>query len=117
MTARPPAPGVNSHSIHVLAGHVQATTREGSHELKAGALLVLSAGVTQDRYAPIQSQVLLTVSPGAQGPESPSCAPGSDARNRLRCEGIRQPWFFAVDGGILPELCGSALSLILSCPS
>ena len=45
VTARPPAPGVSSHSIHVLAGHVQVTTREGSHELKAGALLVLSLRV------------------------------------------------------------------------
>jgi quercetin dioxygenase-like cupin family protein len=61
VTARPPATGGSSHSIHVLAGHVQVTTREGNHELKAGALLVLSPGVTHDLYAPIQSQVLLTV--------------------------------------------------------
>src|SRR5450756_1373324 len=30
VTARPPAPGGSSHSIHALAGHVQVTTREGT---------------------------------------------------------------------------------------
>src|SRR5450756_1793178 len=96
VTARPPAPGVNSHTIHVLAGHVQVTTREGSHELKAGALLVLSAGVTHDLYAPIQSQVLLPVSPGAQGPESPSTRVSFS--RRVRSRRVRERGHLALDG-------------------
>jgi quercetin dioxygenase-like cupin family protein len=48
-------------TIHVVAGRIAVRTREGSHELAAGSLLVLAPGVAHDLHAPEPSQVLLTV--------------------------------------------------------
>jgi len=48
-------------TIHVVAGRIAVRTRERSHELPAGSLLVLASGVAHDLHAHEPSQVLLTV--------------------------------------------------------
>jgi quercetin dioxygenase-like cupin family protein len=48
-------------TIHVVAGRIAVRTRERSHELPAGSLLVLAPGVAHDLHAHEPSQVLLTV--------------------------------------------------------
>ena len=48
-------------SIHVVSGRIAVRTRESSHELPAGSLLVLAPGVAHDIHAPEPSQVLVTI--------------------------------------------------------
>jgi quercetin dioxygenase-like cupin family protein len=53
------APG--AITIHTLAGHIRVTTGEAIHDLPAGSLLALAAGVPHDVSALDRSDMLLTV--------------------------------------------------------
>lgn len=54
--------------IQVLEGHLQVTTAAGTHDLPAGNVLRLSAGVQHDVIAVSSSQMLLTIA--LEGPGS-----------------------------------------------
>jgi quercetin dioxygenase-like cupin family protein len=48
-------------TIHTVAGELQVSTPEVTHQLPAGSLLVLAPGVRHDVTARVASQMLLTV--------------------------------------------------------
>lgn len=56
--------------IHLLEGHVQVATGEGSLELKPGQMVRLASGVRHDLSAIDASRVLLTIA--LEGPDSHS---------------------------------------------
>jgi quercetin dioxygenase-like cupin family protein len=55
--------------VQVIAGRIDVATREETHSMPAGSLLVLAAGIRHDVIAREPSQMLLTVHLGhAPGP-------------------------------------------------
>lgn len=54
--------------IQVLEGRLQVTTEQGTHDLPAGHVLRLSAGVRHDVAAAQPSRMLLTIA--LDGPDS-----------------------------------------------
>ena len=48
-------------TIHTVAGDLEVSTPDATHQLPAGSLLVLAPGVRHDVMARVASQMLLTV--------------------------------------------------------